>query len=623
MRSTCIFIALFTKFVFSYSQTQLIDSLKRLTKREADTSNIKILNRLALKLAEENPEQDLKYLSIILKQSQQLNFHKGLAQAYNVKGICFDVTSKYDSAIACYKESIKISSANNFLLTRASALNNLGLIYWNIGNYKLANASYFEALKHFEFLKDKNGEAKCNSNIGLIYFDLQDYNAAVKFYRKALSIYQAQKNEQGKANVYTNLGTAYSELQNLSLAENYIDSSIILKRKINDRYGLGISLVLRSDILIDNKEFIKAEHLLNEAETIFTNIGEINRLITVYNAFVTLNDYKKEYKLVEVYANKMLDLAQQIKSLRKQRTALVILSKNYFEMGEYKNAYLFEQKAKIFRDSIINIESIENINELKEKYESEKKDLTIANNELVIGREQKNNFIKTIIIISLVIVTMLVIILLLIYFRNKRLKQQNQNEQKASLIILDTEQKERVRIARELHDSIGQKLTVLKMFSSANTETEVTYTKLLDDTITEVRTLSHNMIPEILNLGLIPALKDLVQKLNLSEQIKCELLISNSDEFQFKKEIELSIYRIVQEVLNNMLKHAKASILTISVSKSLICISDNGIGFDVKSIQKSKGIGWQNIFMRAKLINATVEVKSSEKGTIIKLILVN
>ena len=180
-----------------------------------------------------------------------------------------------------------------------------------------------------------------------------------------------------------------------------------------------------------------------------------------------------------------------------------------------------------------------------------------------------------------------------------------------------------MRIARELHDGIGQKLTVLKMYASVNEIENKKQIDLLDSTISEVRGISHNLMPEIINLGLVPAVKDLCSKINEVGTIQCVFNYEETQPLKFATNIELSIYRIVQEVFNNMIKHANAKQILVSFvvtgNNLRINIADDGVGFDTQKIYTSSGIGWSNIITRAKIINANLDVNSNSKGTNIVL----
>ena len=186
------------------------------------------------------------------------------------------------------------------------------------------------------------------------------------------------------------------------------------------------------------------------------------------------------------------------------------------------------------------------------------------------------------------------------------------------------QENERIRIARDLHDSIGQKLSVIKMMLSTLSthehekqfSEEIALAKqLVDETVTEVRNISHNLLPQELRFGLYDALLRLAKDINTSEKIIVEIEIGDAiKSIVISKDKEIAIFRIIQEILNNILKHAAATkiILTINFKNNEIyfSIKDNGKGFSAKSIEKSNGIGWKNIFARIKTINGSIDIYS-------------
>jgi signal transduction histidine kinase len=288
--------------------------------------------------------------------------------------------------------------------------------------------------------------------------------------------------------------------------------------------------------------------------------------------------------------------------------------------GDFKNAYKYLLLKTKLNDSIYGTETTNKISELEIQYQTKEKENTITNQQLKL--EQRN---KTITLIS--IVAILLAITAWLYYRNYKSKNElalQHQQQRASLMVIESEQSERMRIARELHDGIGQKLTVLKMYVSAEKEKNEKQINLLDNTIQEVREISHKMIPEILSLGLIAAVRDLCAKINISGTIECSFICDeNSKDLKLAENIDLSIYRIIQEIINNMLKYANAKNIQVKFittgSQLQITVNDDGKGFDVKKIKQSSGIGWSNIFTRASIIKAAVDVSSSDKGTNITL----
>jgi signal transduction histidine kinase len=196
-----------------------------------------------------------------------------------------------------------------------------------------------------------------------------------------------------------------------------------------------------------------------------------------------------------------------------------------------------------------------------------------------------------------------------------------QNRQQFVHNLYKMQDLERIRFARDLHDSIGQKLSVVKMYLSDSGSEKVN--NFLDEAISEVRVISHNLIPEELNFGIKRALNELAEKINLANKIRVTLKVE-PDNLKLSKEIELSVYRIIQEILNNMVKHAQASQIDIRLESKnnllIISVNDNGQGFDTKIIERSSGIGWQNIYARTKVLNGIIDIKSEiNKGTKIKI----
>lgn len=183
---------------------------------------------------------------------------------------------------------------------------------------------------------------------------------------------------------------------------------------------------------------------------------------------------------------------------------------------------------------------------------------------------------------------------------------------------------ERIRIARDLHDSIGQKLSVIKMMLSTlstheqhNTSSEeINLAKqLVDETVQEIRNISHNLLPQELRFGLYDAILHITNEINATEKLHVEIETNGETKnVAISKDKEIAIFRIVQEVLNNILKHADATkiILAINFKHNEIhfSIKDNGKGFSVKNIGKSSGIGWQNIFARIKMMNGNIHINS-------------
>ena len=228
-----------------------------------------------------------------------------------------------------------------------------------------------------------------------------------------------------------------------------------------------------------------------------------------------------------------------------------------------------------------------------------------------------------------IILVILSIAIFLFYKRKLKTNKSIQELQKRNFnAVIEAEENERGRIAKELHDGLGQLLSSAKLNVAATEESVSkgdlplikTSMQLIDEAVSEVRSISHNLMPIALSKrGLKIALEDLAEKINNSNSIKVILIINDLENI-ISKSTEVTIYRVIQEILNNALKHSKATEIHIELmaqTKTLsLNISDNGSGFDTRKIKESKGIGWVNIFSRLSLINGKIKVNSSkESGT--------
>lgn len=225
----------------------------------------------------------------------------------------------------------------------------------------------------------------------------------------------------------------------------------------------------------------------------------------------------------------------------------------------------------------------------------------------------------------LIVFILVAAILGYVIFTNRKLKKQNlELSHKNREIVLATSKGQRIerkRVASELHDNLNTKLAALKWRIEALDATKGGFSKeenlggilqMLDDVYADVRLISHNMLPEELaSKGLQVALVKLFEQLNLNPKTKFSLVFNNND-VRLDPEIEFELYQVTLELINNILKHAKASNVWLSFSVNLhkvsLSVSDDGIGFDPD--RSSDGIGLRNIKSRLESLNGTCKIES-------------
>ncbi|UPT69860.1 MAG: histidine kinase [Flavobacterium sp. JAD_PAG50586_2] len=314
----------------------------------------------------------------------------------------------------------------------------------------------------------------------------------------------------------------------------------------------------------------------------------------------------------------------------------------YKQLNDYPKALEYFEKYMVLNDSLNQISYKNEIADLEAEFKN--KENTIKINQLKIQKNSaelkaQNNRLKYSIFGITTMVLLILILFILLYQRKKnqlikekylKNKQEirilkNQKELEVIQAMMDGEELERKRIARELHDGIGSKLSALKIKLSHLKPSDTSYNgnleninQLLGTSINELQQISYNLVPEsLLKLGLENAVSDLCHLLH-SESVKIEF-----QSFGITQDIpipnQINIYRIVQELINNALKHAECSEILVSCSQNentfYIAVEDNGIGYDIEKVKVKPGQGLKNLKNRIEMLNGIFNIESSSGGT--------
>lgn len=316
------------------------------------------------------------------------------------------------------------------------------------------------------------------------------------------------------------------------------------------------------------------------------------------------------------------------------------MAKVYNATKQYDKAYYYSNKYNVINDSLNHNKFKTEIVELEAKYkkaESEKKITLLQSENEKAALMLYSNRLNVILFAVLSSLLFLTVLFLWIFNKNQKklsaqkeinLKQElwafeNRHKLSVSKALIQGEEIERKRIARDLHDGLGSMLSGLKIqLNHKRKESQEPINGvdiLLDNSIKELRNISQNLMPEtLLELSLEHALRDLcVANSNVLTQIEFQYLVKKS---KLSKNDEIMIYRIIQELLNNALKYAKATQVLVSCSQNkdvfFITVEDNGVGFDVSDSKNKTGMGLKNIKNRVEFLNGKLEIESQiNQGT--------
>ncbi|MBK7668901.1 MAG: sensor histidine kinase [Sphingobacteriaceae bacterium] len=578
-----------------------IDSLYfSIQKAKEDSNKVIALNLLSWELAytgNNNASFELANEAITL--SEKIKYKKGYLGAYNALANVYSHTGNHSEAIKKYFSTLKISEELNYKNGIANAYNNIGSVYFNTGNYKEALINFKAALKISTEINFKKVIAIAYENIGIINQIGGDYDEALKNHLASLKIREQMGDKRAISWSYQNLAIDYASQKKYGIAQEYFMKALQLQEQAGDKF---------------------------EMCRIYVNIGEL---------FIEQKKYKEALELCE----KGLAIANEINFQEMGCQIEKVISEIYEAMGNPIKALEHYKKYKVAKDSVENNENDKKIvrAEMNYKFEKQRQEekILLAKKEARIIEELKyQKVLWWSGILGVILVASIAFILLVNYRRKIKtnnliaLQKEEISRQKAGI---EGQEEERNRISKELHDGLGGSLAAIKLNLERIGSLEKGHSKEIEKIISnvseackEVRTISHNLSPfSITNNLLLEALQDLVSKFNVPGKLSISLECFPEKEInKVSQEVKNELYRITQECLNNIVKHANANRVNIGMlveeNYLYLSIEDNGKGFDSASIKK--GIGLKNIKTRVDLLKGDISIDSKAgRGTAINI----
>jgi signal transduction histidine kinase len=341
------------------------------------------------------------------------------------------------------------------------------------------------------------------------------------------------------------------------------------------------------------------------------------------------------YDTAEIKLNKALSLAKDEESCKPELPALYESFADLYEItNQFDKALAMHKLYASSKDSVYTTQLGANFAELQTKYETLQKEKQIQEQRFALTK--KNYWIG-----GAIGLLMLISLLGYSYYHRYQLKQEARMQAEilkqqdlATKAVLEAEEAERQRIAKDLHDGVGQMMSAAKMNLSAvesqlnlqTTEQKHAFEniiQLVDDSCKEVRSVSHNMMPNaLLKNNLEAAIREFIYKLD-QQVLKVHVYTQGLDE-RLDSNMETILYRIIQECVNNVIKHSGADTLDITIIKEAgeltATIEDNGKGFDTTDKEKFEGIGLKNMRTRIDYLKGSIDFDSAPgHGTVVAL----
>ncbi len=522
----------------------------------------------------------------------------------------------YDLALINFSSRDSLNIADAYLFR--------GRAYSQLGKFILAGEDLTAAFNIYETQKKYDFMVYAQQGI-INMFSMNGFYEKAKNERDVLI--EKMKNLELNSflsNEYYNQALDYKKMKNLGLEYKFLlmaEKNFEVNASSTTTF-IGIHSKLIEYYCGQNQLVEAKKHLdlLSSMEYDFAGdpSAEMNYLGAKSEYLRTIGKYEEALILLE----KKLDLARNLGIEDEIMITYSSLSEVYYDLGDYKKSIINSRASTDLKDSIYNKSTANALAYYQTLYETEKKEKKLVEKTGDVNLlEKENEGFKKIMLFAGVSV-ILFFGLILLYRNQRHLKANKIIQEKFSQKLLIFQEEERRRISKDLHDGVGQQLLVIKNKLMANGDKDTR--QMVDQTIEEVRSISRDLHPfQLQELGITKAIEHTITQIDENTKLFISAEIDNIDNI-FSKEDEINIYRIVQESLSNILKHAQAEAGKVSVKKLsdniMISIRDNGVGFDFgEKYQDVKSLGLKTLLERTKFLKGQMKVTSKkETGTVLE-----
>lgn len=536
--------------------------------------------RLAFLLAETDVLAAEKQFKVLLNEAIRNHYTENSTEIYNGLGNIYDVRQIKDESLKYYLKGLKLAEKSKHKYHQAMILNNIGLIKFNNRQTKDAEKDFIRAVNIIKGMNENRLSLNLNNNLGIVNKEQGDYNESVRYFLQTLQDAKKIGFPQGIGVAYLNLSDSYMSEENTTLALIYADSSLSIFKNSQQWSFLGMAYGMKSMVYRQMGNLSLAEQ----------NIQHIFELQKTHPYIENLSTAHREMAL----------LAE--------------------EKGDFKSAYFHKQRYHTIQDSLSVLANKDMLAQMqiiygKEKVENELRDEKNKNSLLLKQSELERTKIQSVIFISFLISLLTIGG---IYYRQSITNRKQQK--KFTQDLIQNIDDERSRISKDLHDDLGQSLSMIKsrmnLFSSGKTSNLDGLEDEIGSIIEHTRRISHFLHPSfITKLGLERSLSSLVENTQNSSGLVCSLEIE-AELSVIAVDDQTHIYRIMQECINNTMKHAEATALKISIvdngSNLDLIYQDNGKGIE-KTELNTEGIGLLTIKERADKMQAKMLIQSATK----------
>ena len=604
---TFIFLFAFSVFgISAYPQSNIADitnpEILELTEKANDCSDNRLENcneiyEQAIKLGEKTNEPYVDYLYYLLALHKQIN-------------------GDNEAAMKIYEEQFPKSKNE---LVKVAFMNLKANYLSSSGKSDLAIEVYIEIAEILEKLGEKDKLIINYNNIANQFGEIYNFEKHLEYLLKAYAILQEVDDKRMEIFLLSSIAESYKLLKDFDKSKEWAEKAINVApnpNSLQDKKGLSKGYAILADYYARNNDFEKAlyysEQSVSTLEFLKTDISLGNALFEK-----SLILYRKQdFKGAKIAMDSAVKMFRELNHNSRLTQSLLFAGLIYEKNGDFKGATALLLEHIRLKDNALLEQNVTVVNELTTKYETEKKERQIAEQELEIQKKsvQMRNWLIAGIVVFGGFLTFLYIMRRNQKNKLKIIEKEKQNEILSARVL--GEEVERSRISKELHDGIASNLVAVKLQIENNTEISQKILSLVQETHKEVRQIAHNLMPiDFEKQNLVDVIKSFCEECTTDNRpVNFQ---TNTEKIILDKDRSMVLYRVVQEFIQNAIKHSQAQQIDVLLMENeglvTLNIEDNGVGFDTKLKETSKGLS--GVIDRLEKIKGKVNIDSSDKGT--------
>jgi signal transduction histidine kinase len=607
------------------------DNLLHLAKTaKKDTTAVQLYLDIGDQYQDNDPATAKDWYSKALALSKQIDYARGKIKSLNYYGNIFSILGQKDSAMFYIQQALQIAKATGDSLYIGLGLLNIGVFYGEGAEFTKAIDYCLQGLKVVEGKTYGKIEVQINDRLQVLYMQMNQYDKAIVFGEKAVQQVRQLNMPALLAQSLSNLSMSYSGKKMPEKATLLLTEALTISRELGSTNMESSILLNLANIALEKGDYETVKKYSERSLVLFRQIKSLSGEVTALRALGICYLHQKDFAKATSYAQQAISIAKTNNYKAEYAGAIKLLSNISFATGDLEAGEKYYRESETILTAMIEDVLSEKSADLEKKYETDKKDNQLK---LQYAQIQRKNMFNYIFAVGAAILFIILLLSYRTYQQKQKLQQQRiseletQQQLTATEAVLKGEEQERTRLAKDLHDGLGGMLSGIKysfntmkgnlIMTPDNAQAFERSMDMLDSSIKEMRRVAHNMMPEALvKFGLDTALKDFCNDINQTGALKVNYQSIGLSHSTIEQTTAITIYRIVQELINNTMKHAAAANAIVQLSqtdgKISITVEDDGKGFDTIILNKTKGIGWSNIQNRVEFLKGKLDVQSKQ-----------